>query len=149
MSVTAWLISLDADRRCIDCARFVICSSDENCAIWPMKSFSSMGFIGSWCCSWVTSSFRKSSLPSVPPLVCVAASAAAVEPVVAETVLMSSPLGEDVQPRARAGGAGHLDRDLGLVREVVLARGPLHLRCDHRVATLARRVAAVLAVQVD
>src|SRR4051795_977884 len=45
-------------------ATFVICSSVENEAIWPMNSPSAIGFIGSWCCSWATKSLRKSSLPS-------------------------------------------------------------------------------------
>src|SRR3954469_14210980 len=50
-------------------ARFVICSSDENCAIWAMLSLSSAGFIGSWFFIWATMSFRKSSLPRtwLPP----------------------------------------------------------------------------------
>ena len=43
---------------------FVICSSVENDAIWPMKSESCIGFIGSWCCSWATNSLRNWSLPS-------------------------------------------------------------------------------------
>src|SRR3954451_22798067 len=48
---------------CVAVARFVICSSDENCAIWAMLSLSSDGFIGSWFFIWATISFRKSSLP--------------------------------------------------------------------------------------
>src|SRR3954449_4199821 len=48
---------------CVAVARFVICSSDENCAIWAMLSLSSAGFIGSWFFIWATISFRKSSLP--------------------------------------------------------------------------------------
>src|SRR4051795_12072160 len=50
-------------RSCVAVARFVICSSDENCAIWAMLSLSSAGFIGSWFFIWATISFRKSSLP--------------------------------------------------------------------------------------
>ena len=45
-------------------AMFVTCSSVENDAIWPMKSESCIGFIGSWCCSWATKSLRNWSLPS-------------------------------------------------------------------------------------
>src|SRR3954452_17567811 len=48
---------------CVAFARFVICSSEENCAIWAMLSLSSLGFIGSWFFIWATISFRKSSLP--------------------------------------------------------------------------------------
>src|SRR3954463_9245573 len=48
---------------CVALARFVICSSEENCAIWAMLSLSSAGFIGSWFFIWATISFRKSSLP--------------------------------------------------------------------------------------
>src|SRR4051794_41766564 len=50
-------------RSCIVCVRFVICSSDENCAIWAMFSLSSDGFIGSWFFIWAIISLRKSSLP--------------------------------------------------------------------------------------
>src|ERR671927_71770 len=52
-------------RSCVAVARFVICSSDENCAIWAMLSLSSAGFIGSWFFIWATISFRKSSLPRI------------------------------------------------------------------------------------
>src|SRR3954451_15529015 len=52
-------------RSCVAVARFVICSSDENCAIWAMLSLSSAGFIGSWFFIWATMSFRKSSLPRI------------------------------------------------------------------------------------
>ncbi len=48
----------------------------ENEAIWPMKSESCIGFIGSWCCSWATNSFRNWSLPMAefwPLADCVAA----------------------------------------------------------------------------
>ena len=47
-------------------AMLVICSSCEKDAIWPIMSWSSMGFIGSWWDSWATKSLRKSSLPSSP-----------------------------------------------------------------------------------
>src|SRR3954463_8795582 len=52
-------------RSCVAFARLVICSSDENCAIWAMLSLSSAGFIGSWFFIWATISFRKSSLPRI------------------------------------------------------------------------------------
>src|SRR4051812_6752179 len=50
--------------RFISSPTFVICSSVENCASWPMYSALSVGCMGSWCWSCATSSFRKSSLPS-------------------------------------------------------------------------------------
>ena len=39
-------------------------SSELNWAIWAMNAWSSIGFMGSWCCSWAISSFMNSSLPS-------------------------------------------------------------------------------------
>src|SRR3954468_19971463 len=47
-------------------AMLVICSHWEKERICPIMSWSSMGFIGSWCDSWATKSLRKSSLPSSP-----------------------------------------------------------------------------------
>src|SRR5919199_1069857 len=65
-------------------------------------ALSSMGLIGSWCCIWVTNSFRKSSLPRVPlglPVACVppveAVEAVGVDPIV---VISCRELGGDVRP---------------------------------------------------
>jgi len=62
-------------------AMFVVCSSWENWAIWPMKSVSLVGLSGSWFFSWPTSNLRKSSLPRIVPTA-VAALGVAVVPVV-------------------------------------------------------------------
>src|SRR3954454_22417929 len=47
-------------------AMFVICSTMENWAICSIDCPGSWEFVGSWCCSWATNSFRKPSLSSVP-----------------------------------------------------------------------------------
>src|SRR6478735_6164577 len=66
MSDTDWL-TWPANAICVKpWAMFVVCSSDENCAIWPMKSWLFMGFDGSWFWSWTARSFRNESLPSTP-----------------------------------------------------------------------------------
>src|SRR3954447_20289041 len=63
MRPSIWGVGRRAGSSCGAEARFVICSSDENCAIWAMLSLSSAGFIGSWFFICATISFRKSSLP--------------------------------------------------------------------------------------
>src|SRR4051794_41721134 len=63
MRPSVWVICMLSASFWVAVARFVICSSDENCAIWAMLSLSSDGFIGSWFFIWATISFRKSSLP--------------------------------------------------------------------------------------
>src|SRR3954468_18596062 len=77
---------------CVAFARFVICSSDENCAIWAMLSLSSLGFIGSWFFIWATISFRKSSLPRtfLSALALLAAAAAASVAAVVVVVVVGS-----------------------------------------------------------
>ena len=63
-------------------AMLVTCSSVENEAIWPMKSWSCIGFMGSWCWSWATNSLRNSSLPSsafLPPAAWVVAAGVLVD----------------------------------------------------------------------
>src|SRR3954466_3723098 len=65
MRPTFWVMLRRFASCCVAVARFVICSSDENCAIWAMLSLSSAGFIGSWFFIWATISFRKSSLPRI------------------------------------------------------------------------------------
>src|SRR5215218_1855014 len=86
MRPSVWVICMLSASFCVAVARFVICSSDENCAIWAMLSLSSEGFIGSWFFIWATISFRKSSLPrtflSALALLAAAAVSAAVVPVV-------------------------------------------------------------------
>src|SRR5918997_4920097 len=84
-------------------ARLVTCSSVENDAIWPMKSWSCMGFMGSWCWSWATNSLRNWSLPSSalrPPAACVDG---AGEPV---------PLMEERAMGSRGVGGGGLGEDV-------------------------------------
>src|SRR3954449_68474 len=63
MRPSVWVVCMLSASFCVAVARFVICSSDENCAIWAMLSLSSEGFIGSWFFICATISFRKSSLP--------------------------------------------------------------------------------------
>src|SRR3954451_11438332 len=63
MRPSVWVVCMLSASCCVAVARFVICSSDENCAIWAMLSLSSAGLIGSWFFIWATISFRKSSLP--------------------------------------------------------------------------------------
>src|SRR3954465_8195124 len=102
---------------CVAVARFVICSSDENCAIWAMLSLSSDGFIGSWFFIWATISFRKSSLPRTflsalaLPAAAVAAAASVLVVLVVGSMAMvlGSVSGEDVDERA----VGQLDRPVG------------------------------------
>src|SRR3954451_824460 len=79
MSPSVCVICMLSASFCVAVARFVICSSDENCAIWAMLSLSSEGFIGSWFFIWATISFRKSSLPRtfLSALALLAAAAAA------------------------------------------------------------------------
>ena len=40
---------------------FVVCSSCENCAIWPMNSVSFMGSSGFWPVIWLARILRKPS----------------------------------------------------------------------------------------
>src|SRR3954470_10309814 len=63
MRPSVWVICMLSASFWVAVARLVICSSDENCAIWAMLSLSSEGFIGSWFFICATMSFRKSSLP--------------------------------------------------------------------------------------
>src|SRR4051812_49837941 len=63
MRPSVWVVCMLSASFCVAVARLVICSSDENCAIWAMLSLSSEGFIGSWFFICATMSFRKSSLP--------------------------------------------------------------------------------------
>src|SRR5262245_47065447 len=48
----------------------VSCSSELNVASCAMNSVFDCGLVGSWFCSWITSSFRNASLPR-PSLSCV------------------------------------------------------------------------------
>src|SRR5215208_5779282 len=105
MRPTDWLRLRFAAIASLAFARFVTCSSVENEAIWPMNSPSSMGFMGSWCCSWATKSLRNWSLPSsafFPPVAWVPGSGVPVE--VIEVASMSAfgfwDLGEDVDVQA-------------------------------------------------
>src|SRR3954471_23591973 len=95
-------------------AMLVICSSVENDAIWPIMSLSCIGFIGSWCWSWATMSFRKSSLPSVPPVLrenSVGVGVGVVELIDVVSVIREwgRGSGEDVHEQP----AGQLDRRVG------------------------------------
>src|SRR4051812_5716215 len=103
-------------RSCIVCVRFVICSSDENCAIWAMFSLSSDGFIGSWFFIWAIISLRKSSLPrsffsSFALLAADWVGSSGVVVVVVGSMAMVGlrGLGEDVDERA----VRQLDRPVG------------------------------------
>src|SRR3954462_3275854 len=116
MRPSVWVVCMLSASFCVAVARFVICSSDENCAIWAMLSLSSEGFIGSWFFICATMSFRKSSLPrtlSVAFLVVadVAVGAeAGVGAVVGSIAMSGAPwLGEDVDERA----VRQLDRPVG------------------------------------
>src|SRR5690349_17109891 len=108
---------------------FDACSSEENCAIWPMKSWSCIGLMGSWCCSCVIIRFRKSSLPRIDFGFVAAAAAVVVDgvvPPVPVTLVISVLLGEHVDLRPGEGQAAGRDDDLvGLVAVGVdAARGP-------------------------
>src|SRR4051812_22650445 len=115
MRPSVWVVCMLSASFCVAVARFVICSSDENCAIWAMLSLSSEGFIGSWFFICATISFRKSSLPrmlSVAFLVVADVSAVAdvVVAVVGSIAMVRAPwLGEDVDERA----VRQLDRPVG------------------------------------
>src|SRR3954454_23700219 len=116
MRPSIWLVVTRSASCCVALARFVICSSDENCAIWAMLSLSSEGFIGSWFFICATMSFRKSSLPrmlSVAFLLVadVAVVADVVVVAVVGSIAMSGApwLGEDVDERA----VRQLDRPVG------------------------------------
>src|SRR4051794_34864613 len=92
-----------------------------------MKSLSSTGFIGSWCCSCVTSSLRKSSLPSIGFSAAWAAPVDEAAGVVLELLagvvllmLMSCSLCEDVDCAGGKRQARRVDR--GLHRKVVGVR---------------------------
>src|SRR3954469_14470016 len=102
MRPSVWVICMLSASFWVAVARFVICSSDENCAIWAMLSLSSDGFIGSWFFIWATISFRKSSLPRtfLSALALLAAAAASVA-VVVEAVVgsMAMVLGSVGQAR--------------------------------------------------
>src|SRR5919108_257777 len=97
-------------------ARLETCSRVEKDAIWPMNSLSFIGFIGSWCWSCATNSFRKSSLPSSPLLASFGFISAGVRILVSVLiVLMSGGRGSgehvDEQPsrqldRGADGGSG-------------------------------------------
>src|SRR3954447_23633499 len=88
MRPSIWGVGRRAGSSCGAEARFVICSSDEKCAIWAMLSLSSEGFIGSWFFICATISFRKSSLPRtfLSALALLAAAAASVAVVVVAVV---------------------------------------------------------------
>src|SRR6478672_8869270 len=121
MRLTACDIWLEKACCCVAATRFVICSSDENCAIWPMKSLSSMGFIGSWCWSWVTRSFRKSSFPRMAFGFVPAAAAPRAPDVVGVTELIVPSSGEHVDLRPERDEV-QLGRD---VDDVLLGRRPV------------------------
>src|SRR3954466_6021003 len=116
MRPSIWVVVTRSASSCVAEARFVICSSDENCAIWAMLSLSSEGFIGSWFFICATMSFRKSSLPRMLSVAfLVVADVAAVADVVVVAVggpiaMRGDPwLGEDVDERALQ----QLDRPVG------------------------------------
>src|ERR1700755_1740488 len=99
-------------RSCVAVARFVICSSDENWAIWAMLSLSSAGFIGSWFFIWATISFRKSSLPRTLSAAFLVEDAVVAGVVVMGSMAMGRGLrrsGEDIDKHA----VGQLDRLVG------------------------------------
>src|SRR6476469_7399969 len=145
MRLTACDIWLEKACCCVAATRFVICSSDENCAIWPMKSLSSIGFIGSWCCSCVTSSFRKSSLPSVVPDVsCCVAPASGVLDDVCGTLFVTAPSScQHVDLRPGVGQPRRLDRDLRVLAGIRAVLAPHQLRLGCAPALVAVRLRAV------
>src|SRR6478735_443578 len=135
MRLTACDIWLEKACCCVAATRFVICSSDENCAIWPMKSLSSMGFIGSWCWSWVTRSFRKSSFPRMAFGFVPAAAAPRVPDAVGVTELIGASSGEHVDLRPERDEV-QLGRDV----DGVVGRRPVVV--VHRVREVGRLLAA-------
>src|SRR5689334_21652816 len=101
-----------------------------------MNSLSSIGFIGSWCWSCATRSFRKSSLPMTADFVAAAVAAACWVPVTDVMSAMSLVLlGEHVHEHAL--GERHVGR---LVVVVVLRERAV------AVAALGERVARPAAV---
>src|SRR3954452_11456306 len=116
MRLTAWLTEAAFAASVLFLARFVSCSTVENCAIWAVHCELSLGCIGCWCCSCATSSLRNVSLSSAVAGFLAAAlevDEVLVVPTGLTVAIAIAPLGVDVDERpggeldgARRGGHG-------------------------------------------